>query len=126
MGTWGPGNLDNDYAHCELADRSVDLINTMMERARRKKSREFDEYDYTTLFVELEIVFALDAKGLLKSYALPTPDEVEELKWDFVRDWETCYKEGNGRIDAARRRCILQTFNRFKRLCKKHLESPRG
>lgn len=41
--TWGPGNLDSEDPHCELADRSAGLIDTMMERARTKESREFDE-----------------------------------------------------------------------------------
>lgn len=129
MGTWGPGNLDNDYALDELCDRSAALIESMMERARRKESREGDEYDYTTLFVEFEIVFALDAKGLLKSGALPSPEEVEELKTSYIADWEPYYRDNlEAKPDhlKARRQCIARTFNRFKRICAKHRETPSG
>ena len=99
-----------------------------MARARRKRSRESDAYDYTTLFVEFEIVFALDARGLLMSGGLPTPDEVETLKWEFVKDWEPYYREMAYKQETVklRRQVILRTFNRFKRLCACHAASPRG
>jgi hypothetical protein len=87
MGTWGSGNLDNDYARDELDDRSAKLIKTLMRRARRKTSRQADEYDYTTLFAEFEIVFALEARKLIGGHLLPSPEAVEELKWEFIRDW---------------------------------------
>ena len=129
MGTWGAGNLENDYALDELSDRSAKLIKSMMARARRKSSREGDEHDYTTLFVEFEIVFALDSKGLLMSGSLPTPEEVEKLKVSFLADWEPYYQDSlEAKPDhlKKRRQCIAATFNRFKRICIKHQESPRG
>ncbi len=122
MGTWGPGNLENDYAMDELADRSAKLVKTLLERVSRKTSREFDEYDHTTLFVEFEIVFALDAKGLLTTN-LPSPEEVDGIKKDFVKDWLKYYLEGSGATadhTAKRKRVIMDTFSRFKRICKKH------
>jgi hypothetical protein len=128
MGTWGSGNLENDYVWDELDDRSAKLINALMKRARRKTSREGDEYDYTTLFAEFEIVFALEARKLISGHLLPTPEAVEALKWDFIRDWDAS-------IDALqpteshkkdRRRCILQTFGRFKRICAKYKAKGSG
>ena len=120
MGTWGPGNLENDSALCELSDRSHKLVKTMMARAKRKRSRRYDEYDYTTLFVELEIIFALESKGLL-SGVLPEPDDVESLKTGFINDWESYFLNlvPDANLDA-RRKCITRTFNKFKRICAKH------
>ena len=51
MGTWGPKNLDNDYALDELGDRLDKLVKRLWSRAKKKTSREGDEHDYTTLFV---------------------------------------------------------------------------
>lgn len=122
MGTWGSGNLENDYALEELADRSDDLIGSLFERAKRKTSREFDEYDHTTLFVEFEIAFALNAKGLLNG-ELPRPEEVEELKKVFVKDWDDYYQEGSGATQEhieERKGVIIGTFNKFKEICKKY------
>ena len=64
MGTWGAGNLESDYALDELSQRAHDLIVEMLLRWQRPDSREWDEYDHTTLFVELELVFALAAERL--------------------------------------------------------------
>ena len=124
MGTWGPRNLDNDYALDELGERIDKLVKRLWSRAKKKASREGDEYDYTTLFVEFEILFAMDDRKLLQNRCgvMPTPDEVETLKLDYIGAWDK-------NIDALeptedhkrdRRRAILQTFNRFKRISRRH------
>ena len=124
MGTWGPGNLDNDYALEEIHTRSEALIEALMERARSKTSREADEYDYTTLFVELEMLFALEAKGLIAEDCLPAPEDVEALAKDYLADWTK-------NVDAVsptpehkrkRRQIIQRTFKRFADICRKHAE----
>lgn len=119
MGTWGPGNLENDHAEEELHDRSQRLIRELLQRARSRTSREADEYDYTTLFVEFEIVFALAAKDLLDRSCLPPPEEVDSLKTSYLKDWDA-YILGMGFSKeqlTQRRRVIQRTFSRFKRLC---------
>lgn len=123
MGTWGSGNLDNDYAWDELADRTDKLLRTIMRRAKRKASREGDEYDYTTLFVEFEILFALEAKGLLTG-RFPDPSDVDKLKLSFIADWDA-YIDGlspTAEHKSERRKTILATFDKFKRICRKHNE----
>lgn len=119
MGTWGDGNLQNDSALDELSDCTSGLVKSLIDRAKRPSSREGGDYDYTTPFVEFEIIFALDAKRLLESTALPSPDEVEELKWDYMRDWDANIDqmEPTPKHKKGRRRCILRTFDRFKRIC---------
>jgi hypothetical protein len=124
MGTWGAGNLDSDYALDEISTRSAALIDGLMERARRRTSREWDEYDYTTLFVEFEMVFALEARGLMSESGWPTPEEVEALKKDFIAEWDAGVAEAPASSEhwAKRRPVILRTFSRFKRLCKKYAD----
>jgi hypothetical protein len=70
----------------------------LWKRARKKTSREGDEYDYTTLFVEFEILFALDDRKLIRERCnvLPTPAEVDALKAELI-----C--AGDNNIDALAR-----------------------
>jgi hypothetical protein len=123
MGTWGPGNLDSDYAHDDLSGRTSTLVRTLWQRAHTKLSREADEWDYTTLFVELEILFALDAAGLLIGTRLPSSDEVRALATDYIAEWEPYYADELGASDGAadeRKLAIQNTFERFAALCDKH------
>jgi hypothetical protein len=122
MGTWGHGNLDSDYAFDELSTRTTELLTQILERAQRKTSREFDEYDYTTLFVELEIAFALDAAKLLREAKFPSGDAVRALAQDFIADWAAYLGEDNAtpaHVDG-RRAVILESFERFAKICEAH------
>ena len=123
MGTWGEGNLDNDYALDELGERSSELLKSLIDRAQRPESREPDEYDYTTLFVEFEIVFALETHGLLSpGRSLLTPKEAESLRDRYIEGWDQ-------KIDSVaptddhkrkRRKVIVKTFDRFIRLVRRY------
>jgi hypothetical protein len=122
MGTWGPGNLENDYALDELCERGSELVKTLWARAKSKESRQGDEYDYTTLFVEFEIVFALEEHNLLECDVFPTPDDVAKLKGEYLAEWEPYYRELTSTEEhlKARRECIANTFDRFRKICAKH------
>lgn len=88
MGTWGPGNLENDYAAEELSDRCNTLLKALLERAALKESRKGDEYHYTTLYVDFEILFALARAGLWSPTSMPTPEEIKALRNDYLKDWD--------------------------------------
>ncbi len=122
MGTWGHGNLDSDYARDELASRSAALIHSLLLRAARPSSRESDEYDYTTLFVEFELLFALDAAGLLSGHSLPRSELVERLAADYLAGWDAYIDElePTAEHELKRREVIDATFARFAQLCSKH------
>jgi hypothetical protein len=90
----------------------------MLLRAQRSESREWDEYDYTTLFVELELVFALEAAKLLRAARFPTPAAVRELAQAYIAEWDD-YAEADG-PGPARRQVILDTFERFATICEAH------
>lgn len=116
MGTWGHGNLDSDYALDELSTRTNELLTSLLRRAQRKESREYDEYDHTTLFVELEIVFALDAHDLMSTGRFPAGASVRTLALEFLVAYDE-YMEGPW---PERRAKIAETFERFAALCDKH------
>jgi hypothetical protein len=116
MGTWGHGNLDSDYALDELSTRTNELLTSLLRRAQRKESREYDEYDHTTLFVEFEIVFALDAYGILATGRFPAGALVRTLALEFLVVYDE-YMEGPW---PERRAKIAETFERFAALCDKH------
>ena len=124
MGTWGPKNLDNDYALDELGDRIDKLVKRLWSRAKKKTSREGDEYDYTTLFVEFEILFAMEDRKLVRDCCgvMPTPAEVEKVKLDYIQAWDKNIDALEPTEDQKRdrRKAILQTFNRFKRISRRH------
>lgn len=115
MGTWGAGNLDSDYALDELSQRSHDLIVEMLLRWQRKDSREWDEYDHTTLFVEFELVAALDAKGLVGAGRfIPSPAIVRAYAKDWLADYDAVMGDEPW---PDRRKVIVATFERFAKLC---------
>jgi hypothetical protein len=116
MGTWGHGNLDSDYALDELSTRTNELLTELLLRAQRKESREYDEYDHTTLFVELEIVFALDAANLMSTGKFPASSHVRSLALEFMVDYDA-YMEGPW---PERRAKINETFERFAAMCDKY------
>lgn len=119
MGTWGPGNLENDYAGDELGDRTHKLVESLLERARNKLSCDQGEYEHTALIVDFEMVFALDAKRLLYCNNLPAVEDIEQLKHEFIREWDV-HIEGydpKPEYKKERRKVILRTFNRFKKIC---------
>jgi hypothetical protein len=123
MGTWGHGNLENDYALDELADRNAKLVATMLERARGSESREWDEYDHTTLFVEFEILFALDDHGLLNAGSLPPSAEIRTLAEDFIAEWDAyAAADLQQPYKGKRRAAIVKTFERFAVICAKREE----
>ncbi|MBA2543824.1 MAG: hypothetical protein H0V17_29540 [Deltaproteobacteria bacterium] len=116
MGTWGHGNLESDYALDELSTRANELLTSLLRRAQRKESREYDEYDHTTLFVEFEIVFALDAHGIMRNGTFPIADLVRALAQDFLAAYDV-YMDTSW---PERRAKIVETFERFAALCDKY------
>lgn len=118
MGYWGTGNLESDYAADEVGRRTGKMVNAFMRQARKKRSREWDEYDHTVLLVDFEILFALEAKHLLAWCSLPSPDEIEKLKISFLEDYDAYSDQRRPEF----REVLVANFNRFKRICKKHAQ----
>ncbi|VAW82787.1 hypothetical protein MNBD_GAMMA12-2910 [hydrothermal vent metagenome] len=124
MGVWGVGNIENDYAWDELEERSNKLVRALLKRAKKKTGQHFDMDDHYILFVEFEIVFAFESRGLLCA-PLPIPTEIEDLKLKFVKGWLKSFTEESCASEDTindRERVIVNTFNKFKRICKKYHE----
>ena len=119
MGYWGPGNLDSDYALDELSFRTDKLVRSFLRRARKKVSREWDEYEHTALLMDFEYFFALESRGLLVGQ-LPEPEAIDTLKASFLADYDA-YCEDQPR--PAFRTVLARNFSRLRRICVKHTQS---
>jgi hypothetical protein len=124
MGTWGPGNLDSDGALDELATRSAELVTQLWTRAQTKESWQADEWDHDALFVDFEILFALEEGGLLSSGTLPPPTEVDPVRDRWLAGWDAYIDELHPQpgFKEERRAVIAKTFARFRSICAKHHE----
>lgn len=116
MGTWGHGNLDSDSASDILYEQSKELVDETLKLAGSKDASEYDEYDYDKLFVNFEILFALERARLLRYH--PDPDQVAELKGSYLAAWDA-YTNDNGDGWDQRRAVIAKTFDRFRWICQK-------
>lgn len=119
MGTWGPGNLDNDHALDILGDRSHELTARVLAGLAAPINRDADEPGHAELFVDLEVMLALAARELFTPYDLPEPAAARRLCDDFFGDWAASMDELEASPDfkAERRAVIEVTFERFVELC---------
>jgi hypothetical protein len=102
MGTWGPGNLDSDGALDEVAERSHALVEQLWRRLHTRQSWETDEIEYDALFVDFEIVFALEANGVFDGYALTQLENFEQVRDRWLAGWDDY-------IDRLERRSVCRT-----------------
>jgi hypothetical protein len=116
MGTWGPGNLDNDGTSDIRYEQSKQLVDEILKLAGSEAAAQFDEYDHDKLFVNLETFFALERAHLLNFY--PDPDQVAELKESYLAAWDDYIKQNSVGWDE-RRAVIARTFDRLIWICQK-------
>lgn len=90
MGTWGPGNFENDTA----AEHLIQLCNPLVEQIRNAVANpslmEAGEDDSDVLVANIEILAILGGNigriengelgGLIFPFRLPPPEEVESWK----------------------------------------------
>ncbi len=122
MGTWGSGNLECDGALDEVGERSSALIKQLWERAQNQESWEADEWMHDALFVDFEMLFALENAKLFNGWDLPKPTDVEPARTKWMAGW-TSYYEGMGATEefAAERRSVIEaTWQRFMDICAKY------
>jgi len=117
MGTWGPGNLDSDYALDEIAERSAELTARILADLD-SDSYEADSYAYVALFVDLETAIALHAARLFDPWKVPPPEVFAAKTKQWLERWSKSIvqldpKDG---FVARRRAAIEDTFARFAAL----------
>lgn len=119
MGTWGSGNLDSDGALDWVSERSTALIGELWGRVQKSDSWEADEWDHDALFVEFEILFALEAAGVFNGWELPPAAEVDRVRDTWLAGWDAYYPSlgATPEFTAERRGVIEATFARFRDIC---------
>ena len=122
MGSWGPGNLDNDGAVDFIGGVCGELVDSIWRRAQKKESREYDEPDYDELFAEFEMVFAFESADLFNGWNVPSPETFGAIKKPFLDDWckYSESKGGPGGVGCERYNVISATLDRFHKLCEKY------
>ncbi len=122
MGTWGSGNLDSDGTLDIVADRSMQLITGLWGRLQQQQSWEADESDHDELFVDFEMLFALESAGAFNGWGLPPVAELDPVCERWLAGWAE-YFPGLGPSEefmAERRGVIEDTFARFREICAKY------
>ena len=115
MGTWGPGDFDNDGAH----DYANGLVHQLRERvAKAFKKRYGAAIDGDGEEVVVPSIFIM---GLLASHckaALPESSLLTEWKTKYLEIYDDQIDglEPHGGYKQRRRRTITNTFNKVIRL----------
>jgi hypothetical protein len=111
MGTWGPGNLDNDAAQDILADICQGFFKRVMELLQHPRAHEFDEVEFDELFVHIEMIFALSTRKMIN--AAPKKAELEPLFEPYLQRWENYFRENDMEPPSVRKSVIQSSFARL-------------
>jgi hypothetical protein len=121
MGTWGPGNFDNDGAH----DYANELVHQLRERvAKAFKKKHGAAIDGDGEEVVVPSIFIM---GLLATHckaALPESSLLTEWKAKYLEIYDDQIDglEPQGDYKQRRRRTITNTFSKVIRLSRKQEE----
>jgi hypothetical protein len=108
MGTWGPGNFDNDGARDYLAAHSLRLFDRVIELLQHPRGHEYDDEEIDELFVTIEVIIALDGKGMIT--ACPDPDVLQKLFGPYLQRWADYQVSAAGELWPERRNVIEESF----------------
>ena len=112
MGAWGPGNLENDGAQDELTNVCEKLFHEVVDLLQHPNAHEYDDEVIDQLFVRIEVIFALQDRGML-SLASPIEDLEQHLD-PYLEKWNCyCRDEGDGEW-PERRKVIESTFEKLR------------
>jgi hypothetical protein len=108
MGSWGPGNLENDTAQDLIAEISDELFHRVIELLQDPVTAEYDQYGHEELFVRIEMISALHRHGMINSS--PPAGEIGALFPPFLERWSKYHISGGHGIPQARQQVILKSF----------------
>src|SRR5438045_746484 len=99
MGTWGPGNFENDYAADLLYEVCGPLLKQVEEAMSNPSMLEPDE-DADLVLANLEIIACLsehlgryehgELQDFLYPCVLPPPATIADWKQRFLQVWDAC------------------------------------
>jgi hypothetical protein len=134
MGTWGPGNFENDCAADHLYRVCGPLLKEVQEAMQDPSSLEPDELYGVLVPGNLEIIACLSeslgrhARGGLQDFlypcVLPPPETVAEWKEKFLAIWDACIDGLSPKPEYKRQRreVLVATFDRVERLARGRYE----
>ena len=114
MSAEGDTNLDNDGAADCLALFSERLFKRIMELLNHPHGHEYDDGYISELFALVEVVFALDSRGLI--YACPSPNEILPLISPYQRRWTDYHVAAGHDPPNERRSSMSATFAELERI----------
>lgn len=109
MGAWGHGNLECDGAQDILGDLSDELFERVTTLLKTPAAAEHDELEHDELFVRIEMIFALAARGMINSS--PTPGEIRPLIDQFFDNCLRYYKSAKQELPQERKRIMEESFS---------------
>jgi hypothetical protein len=134
MGTWGPGNFENDCAADHLYEVCGPLLKQVEEAMKDPSSLAPDEYDADVVTANLEIIACLSEhlgryeRGELQDFlypcVLPPPETVAEWKQKYLAVWDANIDglDPDADYKKTRREVIIDTFDRVERLARGRYE----
>ncbi len=134
MGTWGPGNFENDCAADHIHDVCGPLLKQVEEAMKDSSAIEPDEYDADIVMANLEIIACLSehlgrhARGEIQDFlypsVLPRPETVAEWKQKYLEIWDTHIDglDPDPDYKKKRREIIIETFDRVEGLARVRYE----
>ena len=134
MGTWGPGNFENDTAADHLLDLCGPLLTEVEEVMEDPSSLAPDEDGAVIVLANLEIIACLSEHlgrydqskigKILYPGVLPLPEMVANWKKAYLAVWDGHIDELDPKPDykKQRREVIAETFDRVERLARAQQE----
>jgi hypothetical protein len=134
MGTWGPGNFENDCAADHLYRVCGPLLKEVVEAMKDPSSLEPDELYGDLVPANLEIIACLsehlgrhergEIQDFLYPCVLPPPETVAEWKKKYLAVWDTCIDglAPDPDYKRQRREILVATFDRVERLAQGRYE----
>ena len=134
MGTWGPGNFENDCAADHLYAVCGPLLKQIEEAMKDPAAIHPDESAADIVMANLEIIACLSeqlgryARGEVQDFLypciLPPPETVAEWKQKYLAGWDAGIdgSDPEAAYKKARREIISDTFDRVERLARERYE----
>jgi hypothetical protein len=130
MGTWGPGNFENDAAADHLIGLCSPLLTEIERTMEEPSSLVLDEDDAVVVMANLEIIACLSEHlgrydhsklgKILYPCVLPSPKVIVNWRQAYLALWDAHIDELEPKPEykKQRREVIAKTFDRVERLAR--------
>lgn len=121
MGTWGPGNFEEDTALDHIAEFTAGMMKELEAAIQNPAELEPDQYWGVAVPCHIEILLLLARRF---GGSLPDPDTANRWRDVYMEVWETHIDNLSPRADykTNRRKVLKRTFSRLVSASRKHHE----